>query len=527
MIVADYLVVGSGIAGLTFAVKIASKFDDKTVCIVTKSDEDESNTKYAQGGVAVVLDLKEDTFQKHIEDTLKAGDGLCDLEVVRMVVEEGPKRVKDLQNWGAQFDQNNKGVLDLGKEGGHSQNRIVHHKDITGFEIETSLLKRIHQLTNVTLLNHHFAIDLITEHHLETDIPDNISCYGAYVLNQKTGTVETITASATLLATGGIGKVYGHTTNPSIATGDGIAMAYRAKANISDMEFIQFHPTVLYDAGSGQSFLISEAVRGFGAYLRNERGRRFMLDYDERGELASRDIVARSIDNELKISGEPCVYIDCTHLSIERFKIHFPNIYNECISRNINVEKDWIPVVPASHYVCGGIVVDKSGRTSIRNLFACGECSRTGLHGANRLASNSLLEALVYAHNCYKYLGTHPSVLTSMDVPDWNTKVTSDNKEHILIEHSIKELQLLMRDYVGIARSNDRLLVASSHLNKIYKEIETLYKTSTLNTQVCELRNMINVAYLIINQSLERKENRGGYFNIDINEAYKVRKQYI
>ena len=514
MIVTDYLVIGSGIAGLTFAVKMASKLKDKTVCIVTKADEDESNTKYAQGGVAVVLDFKEDSFQKHITDTIIAGDGLCDEAVVKMVVEEGPKRFKDLQNWGASFDQNKTGVLNLGKEGGHSENRIVHHKDITGYEIETLLLKRVHELKNVMVLNHHFAVDLITEHHLKTDRNEDISCYGAYVLDQKSGTIETIKASSTLLATGGIGKVYGHTTNPNIATGDGIAMAFRAKAYISDMEFIQFHPTVLHDKNQGQSFLISEAVRGFGAYLRNKKGQRFMLDYDERGELASRDIVARSIDYELKQTGESCVYLDCTHLSSKNFKIHFPNIYNECKSRNINVEKAWIPVVPASHYLCGGIEVDKNGKTSIGNLFACGECSRTGLHGANRLASNSLLESLVYAHNVYLNMSTHHTALISKNIPDWDDKGTIEINSFI-INQKTEELQDIMREYVGIVRSNERLIKASEQLETLYQEIEELYKTSKLNTALCELRNMVNVAYLIINQSIERKENRGGYFNID------------
>lgn len=526
MIVTDYLVIGSGIAGLTFAVKMASKLENRTVCIVTKSDEDESNTKYAQGGVAVVLDFKEDSFQKHIEDTLIAGDGLCDETVVKMVVEEGPKRLKDLQNWGASFDKDKIGVLKLGKEGGHSENRIVHYKDITGYEIERSLLKRIHQLPNITLLNHHFAVDLITEHHLKTDAKEKISCYGAYVLNQKTAEIKTIKARCTLLATGGIGKVYGHTTNPNIATGDGIAMAYRAKAYISDMEFIQFHPTVLYDIGCGQSFLISEAVRGFGAYLRNKEGRRFMLDYDERGELASRDIVARSIDNELKNTGESYVYLDCTHLSMGQFKSHFPNIYGVCASRNIDVENDWIPVVPASHYLCGGIDVDKNGKTSIQNLFASGESSRTGLHGANRLASNSLLEALVYAHNIYLYISTNPTAFTSEKIPTWDDKGTS-NIDKLTINKKTDELQSLMRDYAGIVRSNECLLNASKQLHLKYEEIEELYRNSKLNTKLCELRNMINVAYLIINQSMERKENRGGFFNVDNGEKAKTLKKKI
>lgn len=514
MITTDYLVIGSGIAGLTFAAKIASKFEDRKVCIVTKSDADESNTKYAQGGVAVVLDFKEDSFKKHINDTLIAGDGLCNEAIVKMVVEEGPKRFKELQSWGASFDKDALGTFNLGKEGGHSENRIVHHKDITGYEIETALLKHIEQLPNATIYNHHFAIDLITEHHFKIAKEDSLSCYGAYVMNQNTGNIETIKARTTLLATGGIGKIYGHTTNPAIATGDGIAMAYRAKAYITDMEFIQFHPTVLYDEKVGQSFLISEAVRGEGAYLRNKEGRRFMLDYDARGELASRDIVARGIDTELKNSGEPCVYLDCTHLAIETFKAHFPNIYKECLSRNIDVETDWIPVVPASHYLCGGIDVDKNGRTSVKNLFACGECSRTGLHGANRLASNSLLEALVYANTIFRYVSTHPTAFTSMNIPDWDDKGIS-NSNATFINKKTQELQYIMRDFAGIVRSNHRLLNASKQLQLLYEEIEVLYKISKVNTALCELRNMINVAHLIINQSMERRENRGGFFSAD------------
>ncbi len=515
MISTNYLVIGSGVAGLTFAVKAAEKFLDKNIVIVTKGDEDESNTKYAQGGIAVVLDTEEDSFQKHIKDTLIAGDGLCDEKVVEMVIKEGPQRLRELIAWEANFDLNSEGGFDLGKEGGHSEYRVVHHKDITGYEVERALLERVHQLPNITLLPHHFAIDLVTDHHLENPAPEKLSCYGAYVLNQEDGNIITIQAEHSLLASGGIGRVYGHTTNPIIATGDGIAMAYRAKAQIKDMEFIQFHPTALYNAEGGSYFLISEAVRGFGAYLRNKDGYRFMPDYDKRAELASRDIVSQSIDNELKKSGDTHVFLDCTHLDIVTLKKHFPNIYNKCLEHHINIEKDWIPVVPASHYLCGGIVVDKKGRTSVNNLFACGECTRTGLHGANRLASNSLLEALVYAHNIFKYLETNPDVATPKTIPDWNDEGTSIPKEHVLIQHNLKQLQALMRDYVGIVRSNDRLIKAVGHLDLIYREAEEFYKKSKITTTLCELRNMINVGHLIIGQSIERKENRGGYFNLD------------
>ena len=511
----DYLVIGSGIAGLTFSVKMAEKFPDRKVVVVTKANEDESNTKYAQGGVAIVSNKEEDSFKKHIKDTLIAGDGLCDEDVVKMVVKEGPDRFEELLLWGANFDVNDIGEFDLGKEGGHSEYRIIHHKDITGYEIERALLTKAHQLENISILPHHFAIDLITNHQIKDHVSDGLTCFGAYVLDQLSGDIFTIKASSTLLASGGIGCVYGHTTNPVIATGDGIAMAYRAKARIKDMEFVQFHPTALYEAKGESSFLISEAVRGFGAYLRNKKGYRFMPDYDERAELASRDIVSQSIDSELKKSGESHVYLDCTHLDMEAFIKHFPNIYNECLEHHIDIKTDWIPVVPASHYLCGGIEVNKEGETTINNLFACGECSRTGLHGANRLASNSLLEALVYAHNIYKYQSKKDYKYTEVNIPDWNDEGTNIPKEHILIQHNLKELQALMRDYVGIVRSNRRLKRAIKRLDLIYEEVEDLYRESKITTSLCELRNMINVAHLIIRQSLDRKENRGGYYNID------------
>jgi L-aspartate oxidase len=511
----DYLVIGSGVAGLTFAVKIAEKFADRKVVIVTKASEDESNTKYAQGGVAIVLNKEEDSFKKHIEDTLIAGDGLCKEDVVEMVVKEGPDRLEELLLWGANFDINNIGEFDLGKEGGHSEYRIVHHKDITGFEIERALLHRAHQLPNISILSHHFAIDLVTNHHLEDAVNNELTCYGAYVLDQKSANIFTIKANSTLLASGGIGCVYGHTTNPVIATGDGVAMAYRAKARIKDMEFVQFHPTALYEAKGESSFLISEAVRGFGAYLRNKKGHRFMPDYDNRAELASRDIVSQSIDSELKKSGDPHVYLDCTHLDMDAFINHFPNIYKKCLEHHIDIKTDWIPVIPASHYLCGGIEVSKKGETTISNLFACGECSRTGLHGANRLASNSLLEALVYAHSIYKHLSKNSNDVLKVDIPDWNDEGTIIPEEHILIQHNLKQLQALMRDYVGIVRSNKRLKRAIKHLDLIYEEVEDFYKESKVTASLCELRNMINVSHLIIRQSLDRTENKGGYYNID------------
>lgn len=512
----DFLVIGSGVAGLTFAVKIATQFPEKSVVIVTKSDADESNTKYAQGGVAVVSDEKADSFEKHIQDTLRAGDGLCDEAVVKLVVKEGPKLLKELIVWGAKFDIDDAGSFDLGKEGGHSEYRVVHHKDITGFEVERALLQSVHRLENIEVLPHHFAIDLITDHQIGNDFAEALTCYGAYVLNQKTQEIITIRAASTLLASGGIGQVYGHTTNPRIATGDGIAMAYRAKATIRDMEFVQFHPTALYSPNKGSSFLISEAVRGFGAVLRTTDGHRFMHDYDERGELASRDIVSQSIDSEMKKSGDLHVYLDCTHLDATSFKQHFPNIYEKCLKANINIEKDWIPVVPAAHYLCGGIAVNQDGLTSVSNLYACGECSHTGLHGANRLASNSLLEALVYADRIFQFLSANQPLKTDVHIPNWDDSGVVGQREQVIVQHNLREVQELMRNYVGIVRSNSRLKKAIIRLDVIYQEVEEFYSAHKVSSAICELRNMINIAHLVIGQSLEREENRGGYLNIDI-----------
>ena len=506
MIKTNYLIIGSGVAGLTFAVKIADTYPDRSVTIVTKANVDESNTKYAQGGIAIVTDKAEDSYHKHIQDTLICGDGLCEESVVEMVITEGPKRLKELIEWGAKFDKNTEGTLDLSKEGGHSENRVVHHKDQTGKEIERAILNQVHQKENITALDHHFAIDLITE---------NNQCLGAYALDQKTKEILTFQSDYTLLATGGIGHLYGHTTNPVIATGDGIAMAHRAKAIIKEMEFIQFHPTALYDASTGTSFLISEAVRGFGAYLRTKKGHRFMPDYDSRGDLASRDIVSQSIDLELKKTGDDCVYLDCTHLDLAGFIKHFPMIYERCKSVGIDIAKDWIPVVPAQHYLCGGIVVDQNGKTSIENLFACGECSRTGLHGANRLASNSLLEALVYSDKIYHYLAnkSFDNELKIRKVSDWksttNPKVNSD-----YVAKTKSELQLLMRQSAGIVRKDADLLKAKVKLNYWKNEIEEKSKNHKISAEFGELHNLVTIALLIVQQSIDRNENRGGFVKI-------------
>lgn len=519
----DFLIIGSGIAGLSYALKVAVDCPDKKITIITKAEDSESNTKYAQGGIAIALN-ESDSFDKHIQDTLKAGDGLCDVDVVNFVIKEGPHRLNELLDLGVQFDKDDSGEFNLGREGGHSTHRIIHHKDVTGREMERALLNKVYASRNIEILSHHFVIDLITEHQLEKAVVDRsteLSCYGAYVLNHRTNKIEKYSANITLLASGGAGQVYGHTTNPLIATGDGIAMAYRAKANICDMEFVQFHPTALYQPNESPAFLISEAVRGFGAKLRTKNGEEFMHKYDPRKELASRDIVAKAIDSELKRLGDEHVFLDCRHLDLKDFKFHFPNIHEKCKSLGIDLEMDMIPVVPAAHYFCGGIKVDHYGRTSIRNLLACGECARTGLHGANRLASNSLLEALVYAERCHIQALHEINLSWNLNnIPEWNEEGTTTPKELVLISHNKKELQAIMRDYVGIVRSNERLQRALKRLELLYTETETLYKSSRLSPQLCELRNLITVGYLIVKQSLQRKENRGVFWNMSLSKSF-------
>ena len=516
----DYLVIGSGIAGLTYALKVAKHCPDKKITVITKATPDETNTKYAQGGVAVVNDLENDSFEKHIEDTLIAGDGLCNKEVVEIVVKEGPARVQELIDWGANFDKDAEGDYKLGKEGGHSEFRILHYKDVTGKEMERALLDAARQAPNIEMIHHFFVIDIITQHHLGylvTKSTPDITCYGVYVLNQQTNRIEKILSKITVLATGGNGQVYRTTTNPSIATGDGVAMVYRAKGRIENMEFIQFHPTALYEVGKrGQAFLITEAVRGDGGILRNINGDAFMERYDARKDLAPRDIVARAIDNEMKITGTEHVYLDCRHMDIENFKEHFPNIYEKCLSIGIDVTKNMIPVAPAAHYSCGGIKTDEWGRSSIQNLYACGECSSTGLHGANRLASNSLLEAMVFAHRCYVDAVNKMDMIKELpDVPDWKAEGTSHPKEMILITQSLKELQQVMSDYVGIVRNNVRLQRAMKRIDLLYEETEGLYQTTVVSPQLLELRNMITAGYLIIKGAVFRKESRGLHFNTD------------
>ncbi len=512
----DYLVIGSGVAGLSLALKLAK---DHQVMVITKTDRGETNTRWAQGGIASVTD-EADSFQKHIEDTLDAGDGLCHEDVVQMVVENGPARIEELINYGAHFDRDDQGTLMLGREGGHSENRILHAKDATGWEIQRTLLEQIPLHPNLTIVENFFAVDLITQHHLGMYInrgtPD-IECYGVYALDLNTRHVVTILAKVTVLATGGAGNVYASTTNPPIATGDGIAMAYRAMARVANMEFNQFHPTAFYDPNSKPAFLITEALRGKGAVLRNSYSKEeFMHKYDSRGSLAPRDIVARAIDNEMKISGMDFMMLDATHIPKAELLEEFPTIYEELLNRGLDMSEEMIPVVPASHYICGGILVDHQGRSSINRLYACGECTFTGLHGANRLASNSLLEGVVYADNIYHTIeGIHTSLTWKTEIPEWNEKDVVNTEEWILISHNFREVQTLMSNYVGIVRSDLRLERATRRLELIYQETEAFYQKTKISPELCELRNIITVAYLIIKSANIRKESRGLHYTTD------------
>jgi L-aspartate oxidase len=511
----DFLVIGSGIAGLSFALKVA---DHGKVLIITKASADETATKYAQGGIAAVM-YTPDTYAKHILDTIVAGDDLSNPEIVRIAITESTERVKELVEWGVEFDKKDSGRFDLHKEGGHSEFRVLHHKDQTGAEIERALLSKVKSHPNIEVLENHFTVDLITQHHLGIDInrrTTDITCYGAYVLNPETRDIHTILSKITLLATGGAGQVYGNTTNPEIATGDGIAMVYRAKGRVENMEFIQFHPTTLYNPDEKPSFLITEALRGFGAILKTKNGAEFMHKYDGRGSLAPRDIVARAIDNEMKISGDDYVCLDCRHLDPKELIQHFPTIYAKCLSMGINITKEMIPVVPGAHYTCGGIKVDEYARSSILNLYATGECASTGLHGANRLASNSLLESAVFSHRAALdsvKLTSHLEI--NNEVPDWNAEGMILNEEMVLITQSLKEVQAIMTSYVGIVRSDLRLKRAFDRLDIIYRETEDLYNKSILTVRLCELRNLINIGYLIIKMALARKESRGLHYSID------------
>ncbi|MCX5781758.1 MAG: L-aspartate oxidase [Elusimicrobia bacterium] len=512
MIKTDYLVIGSGIAGLSLAIKAGQI---GSVALVTKRNITDSSTEKAQGGIASVW-AKDDSFKSHIQDTLIAGAGLCKEEIVNKVVSEGPQRLKELIDWGVKFDRKNKNEYDLTLEAGHSHRRIFHSGDTTGSEIENTLSRKIKKTKNVKIFENHIAIDLITTGKIErkSGLEKDI-CWGAYVLDIPKNKIETFLAKVVILATGGAGKVYVYTSNPDISTGDGIAMAYRAGAEISNLEFVQFHPTCLYNP-QAKSFLVSETLRGEGAILKLKNGKTFMEKYHPLKELAPRDIVARAIDNELKMRGDDFVYLDITHKSEKYLKERFPNIYSECLKYGINIAKDYIPIVPAAHYFCGGVVTNEYGETSIKNLYAIGETACTGLHGANRLASNSLLEAVVYAESTFQK--TKDKINEDVEfpsIPIWDSGKARDSDESVVVKHNWEEIRNFMWNYVGIVRSEKRLNRAKRRIEMLQKEISEYYWDFIITSDLIELRNIAIVAELIIHCALSRKESRGLHYTID------------
>jgi L-aspartate oxidase len=511
----DYVVIGSGIAGLSFALKAAEK---GSVAVVTKRGRADSNTAWAQGGIACVTS-EEDTFDLHIRDTLAAGAGLCHEDAVRTVVTEGPARIAELAAMGMHFDRrgapNGDTELDLGREGGHSKRRVLHFRDSTGMEIERTLLEQVANHPRIEVMENHMAVDFITTGKLGYAIEN--CCVGVYVLNDATGEVETLRSDVNVLATGGCGKVYLYTTNPDVATGDGVALAWRAGATIANMEFIQFHPTCLFHP-EVKSFLISEAVRGEGGVLLDARGRRFMERHNPQRELAPRDIVARAIDAEMKRSGSKCVFLDITGKPSDFVKSRFPNIYETCLKSGLDITRQPIPVVPAAHYQCGGVKTDLNGETSLRGLFAIGEVACTGLHGANRLASNSLLEGLVLAHNAFEKSARKRPTRVAFDLPEWLPGRVSDVDEMVVISHNWEEIRRLMWDYVGIVRTDKRLQRAATRLRNLHSEVQEFYWNFKITTDLLELRNLVTVASLVVDCALSRKESRGLHFTLDYPE---------
>ncbi|MBR5775883.1 MAG: L-aspartate oxidase [Bacteroidaceae bacterium] len=515
----DFLIIGSGVAGMSYALKVANAGKGR-VALVCKTSLEEANTTKAQGGIASVTNFSVDNFEKHIQDTMIAGDFISNPDAVEQVVKNGPQGIQDLIKWGVNFDKKENGDFDLHREGGHSEFRILHHADDTGAEIQRGLMEAVRSNPNIEVLEHHFAVEIITQHHLGIRVtrrtPD-IECYGAYILNPETGKIDTYLSRLTLMATGGTGAVYATTSNPDIATGDGIAMVYRAKGKVKDMEFVQFHPTVLYNPQEAHpAYLITEAMRGYGGILRLPNGEEFMQKYDERLSLAPRDIVARAIDHEMKIHGLDHVCLDVTHKDPETTKRHFPNIYAKCMSLGIDITRQYIPVAPSAHYMCGGILVDLDACSSIRRLYAVGECACTGLHGGNRLASNSLIEAVVYADKAAQHsLENIDQYTFNENIPEWNDEGTLTNEEKVLIAQDLKEVNQIMSTYVGIVRSDLRLHRAWERLDLLYEETEHLFKRVKPTRDICELRNMINVGYLITRHAIERKESRGLHYTVD------------
>ncbi len=515
----DYLIIGSGISGL-YAALLLSEHGE--VLLITKESVIDASTSYAQGGVASVL-AETDTFESHIQDTLVAGAGLCDPEAVRVLVTEGPSHVRRLMELGARFEKDEKGRLDLGREGGHSANRIVHAGDLTGKEIEL-VLERSARSRGIRILEHTSAVELITRYHLKDSTDGDMRCYGAYIYDRQSWDISVVRARATILASGGAGQVYLHNTNPEVNTGDGVALAYRAGAVVSNMEFYQFHPTSMYFPGE-KTFLITEAMRGFGAILRNLSGEAFMEKYDKRKELAPRDIVARAIDAELKRTAQPHVWLDVTSKSREDLMVKFPNIYAVCLDRGIDISREMIPVVPAAHYMCGGVRTDLSGRTTIAGLFAVGETACTGVHGGNRLASNSLLEGLVFAARIDRFLAAEKEKTSMPQVKDWDKEGLENAEEWILVEHNFEEIKTIMWNYVGIVRSNLRLDRARRRIDLIYNEVRDFYRRTVIQNKILEMRNLALVAKLIIESALLRKESRGLHFNTDFPENRNPSRQ--
>ena len=510
----DYLVIGAGIAGLNFALQVA---DHGRVNVISKASFGETNTNYAQGGVASVYSTR-DSFEKHKQDTFIAGAGLCHQDAVEVMVNQGPERINDLIKWGVQFSKSSdQKTYELAREGGHSMERIFHVKDFTGAEIQRVLIERAREHPNITLYEDYYAVDLITEHHVLNNLQAAFNiCFGAYVFSKKDKNVHVFQSAYTIIATGGGSRVYQYSTNPESATGDGVAMAYRAGVRIANMEFIQFHPTALFHPGN-RLFLISEALRGYGGILRNLSGERFMKKYDERLELAPRDIVSRAIDTEMKQRREDHVWLDMTHLDKEDVRNRFPKIFNHCQQNlRLDITSDAIPVVPAAHYICGGIMTSLNGQTSMQNLYAIGEAAHTGVHGANRLASNSLLEALVFSYRAVEKLKTkRRRNFSAVDIPDWDETGVQNLDEWFLIKHNLNQIQNLMWDYVGIVRSRQKLSRAFRRMTVIYEETEDYYQRSKLTPELLELRNLSSVAYMIIKSALRRQESRGCHFMSD------------